>query len=280
MAAEAEALLVPAADLEPPSASLQALLGAAQFMNRRYLAAEDSLRLAVALGQRDLRTFYFLGSVLWENGDLEESEKICRQAIELHGPQLPVVHLLGRLYLWQGRYAEASEWLGKAASQSSGSVDLWLDLAGALEGAGRLDEALRALNRAVTLAPEHYQVRYGLARLLNKSGDRQGANEQLVIYRRLLEEDQQRTLEDGRLRAQSEWGSELQRQGDAAAALAHLESLPLTVEVLVARAEISQQAGDRQTALLALERAVALDPSRSDLRARLAAARLAEGAVE
>ena len=121
-AAEAEEILAPVADLEPPSARLQALLGAAQFMNRRYLAAEETLARAVSLGQRDLRTYYFLGSVLWENGKLDAAETVCLQAIEIHGPQLPVAHLLGRLYLWQGRYAEASEWLGRAASQSSQSV--------------------------------------------------------------------------------------------------------------------------------------------------------------
>ena len=280
MAAEAEEVLAPVADLEPPSAILEALLGAAQFMNRRYLAAEETLQRAVALGQRDLRTYYFLGSVLWENGNLEAAEKVCLQAIETHGSQVPVAHLLGRLYLWQGRYGEASEWLGRAASQSSQSVDLWLDLAGALEGAGRLEEALGALERAVSLAPEHYQVRYGLARLLARNGDREAANDQLALYRELLEEDQQRTLEEGLLRAQIERAYELLQQGDERGAARQLESLPLTVEVLVARAEVAQRAGDRQAALTALEQAVALDPSRGDLRSRLAAARLAEDSTE
>lgn len=280
MAAEAEAVLAPVADLEPPSAQLQALLGAAQFMNRRYLAAEETLQQAVSLGQRDLRTLYFLSSALWENGKLEASERACLQAIETHGPQVPVAHLLGRLYLWQGRFQEASEWLTRASAQGTQSVDLWLDLAGALEGADRLDEALGALNRAVALAPQHYQVRYGLARLLAKTGDRDTATQQLAIYRQLLEQDQRRTLEEGRLRAQIQRGYELGRQGELSAAVAHLESLPMTVDVLLARAELAQQAGDRQAAVVALEQAVALDPSRGDLRARLAAVRLVGDSTE
>lgn len=276
----AAAILEPVAGLEPVSPQLQSLLGTAQFLNRKYLVAEESLRRAVELGQRDLRTMFYLTSVLWENGELGQAEEACRQAIADHGPQLPLAHLLGRLLLWQGRYAEATEWLEQAVSSSSGSVDLWLDLAGALEGADRLEEALMALNRAVTLAPEHYQVRYGLARLLTKSGDRQGADLELATYRRLLEEDQQRTLREGRLRAQVDLGYELMRQGEAEAALTHLETLPLTVEVLVARADVWQQVGNRQAARIALEQAVALDPARGDLRARLAAARLAEGTRE
>jgi len=277
---EAAVILELLARQDPNSSRLQALLGTAHFLDRKYLMAEESLRRAVDLGQSDLRTAYYLSSVLWENGDLEAAEESCRKGMAVHGPQLPLAHLLGRLYIWQGRYPEAAEWLEQAASQSSGSVDLWLDLAGALEGAGRLDESLAALSRAVRLAPEHYQVRYGLARLLTKSGDRQGAERELIIYRRLLEEDQQRTLREGHLQAQVEFASELARQGKYEAAMAHLESLPLTVEVLVARAEVWQRLGDREAALVVLEQAVALDPGRADLRARLATARLARDTTE
>lgn len=277
---EAEAVLEPVTGLEPVSPRLMSLLGTAQFLNRKYLMAEETLRRAVELGQGDPRTMFYLTSVLWENGDLGRAEEVCRQAMAAHGPQLPLAHILGRLLLWQGRYSEAAEWLEKAVSRSSGSVDLWLDLAGALEGANRLDEALMALNRAVALAPEHYQVRYGLARLLTKSGDRQGADRELANYRRLLEEDQERTLREGRLRAQVDLGYELMRQGEAEAAITHLDSLPLSVEVLVARAAVWQDLGDREAAQVALEQAVALDPGRGDLRAKLAALRLAEGSVE
>lgn len=279
-AEEAVALLEPAVGQQPRSSQLLALLGMAQFLDRRYLAAEDSLRGAVELGQRDVRTFFYLSSVLWENGKLAQAEETCRRAIDLHGQQLPVAHLLGRLYLWQARYDEAVEWLEQTVSQSSESVDLWLDLAGALEGAGRQEGALQALGRAVELAPEHYQVRYGLARLLAKSGDQQAAQRELTLYRRLLQEDQQRTLREGRLRAQVDLGYDLLRQGEASAAAAHLEALPLSVEVLVAQAAVWQQLGDRQAALLALEQAVALDPGRDDLRARLAAARFGEETPE
>jgi len=277
---EAEAILGPAVESAPESPRLQGLLGTAQFLNRRYLVAADSLGRAAELGQRDLRTLYFLASVLWENGQMDRAEEICLEAIALHGSQVPLTHLLGRLLLWQGRYQEAVGWLQQAVTRSANSVDLWLDFTGALEGAGRPQEALAALTKAIELAPNHYQVRYGLARLLNKAGDREGAERELANYRRLLEEDQTRTLREGRLRAQIDLAYDLARQGRADEAIAQLEELPPGVEVQVARAEVARSLGDRDAMLQALEQAVALDPSRADLRARLAAARLAEGGGE
>ena len=274
---EAEQLLESASQEYPGSPDLLGLLGKASYWIRNYVASEEALRRAVELGQRDAETWFYFCSSLWENGRLIEAETACRAAIKDQGPMLPLVHLLGRLYLWQGRYQEAVTWLERAVSQSRGSVDLWLDLAGSLDGAERSDEALVAYRQALTLAPEHYQVRYGLARALARSGDREGAARELEVYQQLLEGDQARTLEKGLLEAQVEHGYELMRQGDAATAASHLESLPASVEVLVALSETYRKLGRSEESLQALERAVALAPERGDLRIRLSAARLAEG---
>lgn len=272
----AETLLVTALDRQPDAPRLLALLGAARYLNRKYLAAEPPLSRAVELGQRDLTTYYYLTSTLWENGRWAAAEKICLTALEADANQLPLVHLLGSLYLWQGRYQEASVWLEKAAAMSPRSVDLWLDLAGALDGAERFDDALIAYRRAVNLAPDHYQVRYGLARSLARTGDTEGAQQELTIYRRLLEEDQQRTQQEGLERSRIDLGYDYLRQGNAEAAIAHLEGLMMTADRQMALAVAYRQGGEPQAAIAALEMAVARWPERQDLRAQLAAARLAE----
>ena len=272
----AETLLVTALDRQPDTPRLLALLGAARYLNRKYLAAEQPLSRAVELGQRDLTTYYYLTSTLWENGRLDEAERICLSALNAKADQLPLVHLLGSLYLWQGRYPEASVWLEKAAAMSPRSVDLWLDLAGALDGAEKFDEALIAYQRAVNLAPDHYQVRYGLARTLARTGDTEGAQRELAIYRRLLEEDQQRTQQEGLERSRIDLGYDYLRQGNTEAAIAHLEGLAMSADRQVALASAYRQAGRPQVAIAALETAVARWPERQELRAQLAAARLAE----
>ncbi len=275
---KAEALLMDAAANQPEASQVLAWLGTARYMNRRYRTAEEPLRKAVELGQGDLGTQYYLASTLWENGRLAEAEAFCRQAIEDSGEQLPLVHLLGRLHLWQGEFVSASEWLEKAVAMSPRSLDLWLDLAGALAGQERTEEALNAYRRAVELAPEHYQVRYGLARMLARSGDSAGAARELALYRELLEEDQGLTQQQGLLKSQIDLGYELLRQGQTTRAIAHLETLPINSEVLSALASAYDQLGDRDAALNALERAVAMAPDRQDLRARLAVIRLRESA--
>ena len=272
----AEALLVTALDRQPDAPRLLALLGTARYLNRKHLAAEEPLRRAVELGRRDLTTYYYLTSTLWENGRFAAAETICLTALETHGNQLPLVHLLGRLYLWQGRHQEAEVWLERATTMSPRSVDLWLDLASALDGAERFDEALVSYRRAVDLAPEHYQARYGLARMLARTGDAEAAQHELVIYRRLLEEDQQRTQLEGLQRSRLDLGYDYLRRGEIDAAIAHLEGLPMTTDRQVALARAYRQAGNPKAAIAALEEAVAMSPAREDLRAQLAAVRLAE----
>ena len=78
------------------------------------------------------------------------------------------------------------------------------------------------------------------------------------------------------MQSQIDLGYEYLRQGEAVAAISHLGSLPVSVDVLAALASAYQRTGDREAALAALERAVALSPERQDLRARLAESRLAE----
>jgi Flp pilus assembly protein TadD len=275
---KAEALLMDVLTNQPEASQVLAWLGTARYMNRRYRTAEAPLRKAVELGQTDLGTQYYLASTLWENGRLAEAEAFCRQAIEVSGEQLPLVHLLGRLHLWQGEFGLAREWLERAVAMSPRSLDLWLDLAGALAGEERTEEALNAYRRAVELAPEHYQVRYGLARMLARSGDSAGAARELALYRELLEEDQGLTQQQGLLQSQIDLGYELLRQGQTTQAIAHLEALPINAEVLSALASAYDQLGDRKAALDALERAVAMAPDRQDLRARLAVMRLRESA--
>jgi tetratricopeptide (TPR) repeat protein len=273
---EAERLAAIAVAERPDSPELLSLLGVARYSNRRYLTAEEPLRRAVELGQQDLQTLFYLGSTLWENGRLAQAETICRTALDRLGPRLPLIHLLGRLYLWQGRFADAVVWLRQAVAMRPGSADLWIDLAGAMDGAEMSVEALECWQRAVDLAPDHYQARYGLAGALRRVGESEPALRELVVYRRLLEEDQERTRLEGLQRAQVEAARDLLRRGEVAAAIERLRALPTTAENLTALAECYTKAGDRDAAIESLERAVALAPEREDIRARLTGARLEE----
>lgn len=263
-----------AAEIAPDSPDALALLGRALALDDRYLMAEEVLRKAIALGRRDLATWFYLGSTLWENGRLGDAEEVFRTALARGGRAPLLVHQLGRLLLWQGRGAEAAPFLREAAEESPGAPDILLDLARALEVAGDLDAARNAYTRVVELAPEDSQARYGLAAVLGRLGESEAAARERAVYRRLYEQEQERVRQEGLTEARVARGQELIRMGRAGEAIVHLRTLPETATSLAALADAYRAAGDRGAALRALERAVALAPERGDLRARLNDARL------
>ncbi|MGH9381243.1 MAG: tetratricopeptide repeat protein [Thermoanaerobaculia bacterium] len=273
-AAAAVGVLERAVEVAPESADGHALLGRALALDDRYLAAEEALRKAIALGRQDLATWFYLGSTLWENGRLGDAEEAFRTALERGGRAPLLVYQLGRLLLWQGRGAEAVTLLREASETTPGAPDVLLDLARALESAGDLQAAREAYGRAVELAPEDSHARYGLAAVLGRLGESEAAARERAVYRRLYEEEQERVRQEGLTEARVARGQELVRTGRAREAIVHLRALPETATSLAALAEAYLAAGDATAALHTLERAVVLAPERDDLRARLNEARL------
>jgi cytochrome c-type biogenesis protein CcmH/NrfG len=221
---------------------------------REFVRGAEALERALELGDTDPRTRLYLGAALWETGELERSEAVYREALAAAGPGrgafLPL-HQLGRLLLWQGRADEAVAPLERAVRLSPSAADTQLALARALSESGRGDDALAAYRRAVELAPDSFHAHWGLAQELLRAareGDasaRAEAAQVLETYHELYRADQLRTRETGLLDAQ------------------------------LAAADLALARGDREAAVAALERAVALAPERQDLALLLAEQRLA-----
>ncbi|MEE8524048.1 MAG: tetratricopeptide repeat protein [Thermoanaerobaculia bacterium] len=262
-----------ALELAPRSAAVHGLLGRALSLDRRYVEAAGHLGLAVELGTADLRTLLYLGAAQWENGRVEEAEAVYRQAAAIAGASFLPFHQLGRLLSWQGRTVEAVAVL-QVAAEMTNAVDVELDFARALQKVGETEKALAAFQRVVALAPDRSHGRYGLAQVLARTGDVDGAREQLEIYRRLYDREQQRVREQELAKARLGRGWELLRQGGTREAIAHFESLPAAPDALLGLAAAHTAAGNPGAAVDLLERAVALAPERGDLRLRLAEARL------
>lgn len=265
----------------PADVRLQANLGRALALADRYGEAAEVLERAVELGAGDVRTLLFWGSALWESGRPEAADPVLARAMAAArgtGAEFLAAQQLGRLRLWAGRPEEAVAPLERAVALRPEAADARLDLARALEGAGRSEEALSAFREAVALAPDSHHARWGLAQTLARAGRREDAAEELAVYRRLYEADQERTR---RIRRQEEalqrgWHLiETGRPGEAEAVFRGMEE---GVEPLVGLARARAIQGDPKGAVEALERAVALAPDRRDLRRRLQEARLAAGA--
>jgi tetratricopeptide (TPR) repeat protein len=272
--AKAISVLTAAVRLAPESGAAVALLGRAHTGNRDFEAAETAFRRAIDLGFRDPMILTFLGAVLWESGRLEEAEPVYREAVEASGGALFPLAQLGRLLLWQGRYAEAADFLRQAARLDPTAPLVHFDLAEALRGSDQVDEAIATYRRVTLMAPDLLKAHYGLAVLLARRGDAEASREVFEVYQRLYEEDQERTRMTEREEGEIDRGRALLRAGKAQEAIAHLDSLSESVELLLVKSQAYTAAGDDEAAIQALERAVILDPSRQDVRRLLADRRL------
>jgi tetratricopeptide (TPR) repeat protein len=273
---EAAGTLRRAAALAPESATAHALLGRALVLDQAFAEGASELARAVELGERGVVTRTLLASAWWEDGRLAEAEALLRALAAETGAVSPR-HQLGRLLLWEGRYEEAAGILTALARGLRRAPDVELDLAEALEGAGRRQEALAAYRRVAAWEPGRSTAHYRLALLLGRGGEAAAAAREMATFDRLYREEQERVRNEGLARARLERGWELLRGGRAGEAAEHFAALPETVESLRGLALSYAASGRHAEAVSTLERAVSLAPDQGDLRLLLADERLRAG---
>jgi cytochrome c-type biogenesis protein CcmH/NrfG len=91
----------------------------------------------------------------------------------------------------------------------------------------------------------------------------------METFRDLHAENQRETRELGRLEARLKQGWSLLRERRHDEARRLFSTLPETPDTLTGLAEACRRGGDREAAVLALRRALELDPERFDLRLAL-----------
>ncbi len=265
--------------LDPDSPAIRGLLGQALLRVREYKEAAGLLRSALESSPASaaLPLKLSLGAALWEDGEFVEAEVVYRDGLKTSGRSLPALQSLAAMLLWNGSYAEARDLLDEAVALDPGSIQLQMDLANALRGAGEDDRAVALLRAIVLRAPEVGAARYQLAILLRRRGETGAAREQMEAFQELHEADQERTHRIGLQRARLDAGWDLLRQGKADDAAGHFAKLEQGPESLLGLAIARSDSGDHRGAVQALEQAILLDPERQDLRLRLARERVAAG---
>ena len=151
----------------------------------RWPEALAAFRTAHRVEPRQFQALFNLASLTFEMGQYEESEQLFLQAIALDITAVEAQHNLAMLYLETQRYREAEEWLKAAlgrrpsmasyalmgkvmlaqqrhgdavgflieAIRSGGGWDIQVNLAEALAGGFRFQEAISALRHAIKHAP-------------------------------------------------------------------------------------------------------------------------------
>ncbi|MFO1323707.1 MAG: tetratricopeptide repeat protein [Burkholderiales bacterium] len=168
----ARALLPQHAD----DAELHFLLGIAQAEQRDFAAARKSVDAALRK-RADAPWSWALAqvNVARDAGDPVASEAAARALVAREPRRPPVHNALGLALAAQHRVDEALAAFAQAAAIDPRYAAAYVNAASALQDAGRLDEATRGIESALTTLPDHPVLSPALGRLREAAGRRDDA---------------------------------------------------------------------------------------------------------
>lgn len=164
-----------ALDLDPINA--QARLFYAHLLSNtgRHDEALAEVRIAREMEPANLLTNAFEGQILFFAGQLSASEQALKRTVDLD-PNFWLPHLfLARVYLADGRFAEAIAAAQRAAELSGGSAEANASIAFSLVQAGRHEEAGKILEDLLERSKNRYVPHYAIAQIHLALGDREAA---------------------------------------------------------------------------------------------------------
>lgn len=121
-------------------------------------------------GDRHAGTLVAAGSACVEAGDMDNAERLLREAVTVR-PDNPAVHFeLGKLWLRRDDMERAAPFFANAAQLLPGFAPAAANLGATLGELGRTDEALAAFETALAADPENEQVLNNLGVLYRETG--------------------------------------------------------------------------------------------------------------
>jgi tetratricopeptide (TPR) repeat protein len=140
---------------------------------RRAAARQSGKSAAVA---RTPAAFFEAGLRLLKAGQFTEAGQCGQEALTLDAGHADSLHLMGLLCLAAKQDELAIDWFAQAISQNPNVADYFSNLATALVNRGRIDEAIRSLDRALTLESDHAEVWYRMGLLLERQNRKDEAS--------------------------------------------------------------------------------------------------------
>ncbi len=98
-------------------------------------------------------------------GQYLDAQLCCEQALALDPGHADTLHMMGLLSLQAEQFDHAVEWIARALKQIPKPEYLY-SLGTALRGVGRLDDALKAFDKAVQLKPDKAELWIAMGRAL------------------------------------------------------------------------------------------------------------------
>jgi tetratricopeptide (TPR) repeat protein len=149
-------------------ADLMTKMGAALLGKGEVEDAMDTLERAVALEHDNRFAQYNLGLAYAQAGRYEDAERSYRRALALDPTDADTYNSLSYVLTKQERYREAEEMAVDAIKSRSDFAEAHYNKGRALEGQGRINEAVAEYKRVVEITPTADRVRARLNRLLAK----------------------------------------------------------------------------------------------------------------
>lgn len=135
--------------LRPPFAAARFAAGLHRFRRREWAQAIAHFRAVVEIDARNLDALINLGQAYAESGRAREAQQVLERALNTQPGSPQARHALGWALHKAQRVADAVPHLEAAVAMEPHS-DWYVDLAKALADAGRIDEAAKAFDRALS----------------------------------------------------------------------------------------------------------------------------------
>lgn len=148
--------------------------------------ALDEFRAAAAAKPAMPLAHYFIGRALLQQHDYKHAETEFLQDVGIE-PDFPYSYEdLGLLYSATSDSAKAEQAYRHAIDHDNGLPTSYLGLARIYRTAGRSNDALRMIDRAVALAPESASVHFERGRILQRLGQKEKAQHEFATAAALL----------------------------------------------------------------------------------------------
>jgi tetratricopeptide (TPR) repeat protein len=246
-------------------------------VERALVAFERATRLAPA----DFEALYWAGRAAALRNHAERAAGYLRRAVEVDPEHADAWRRLGAQELAGGRPAEARAALGRARALGEESAELYYDLGRARQETDDAPGAQAAFRAALERRPAWPQPYFGLANLLRRAGDEDGAARAMSSFQRWTGLHDRAEASEKRARARPQDAELCEAAGIALYGVRELERSAQWLERALALEEARSRAhyfrgllyhedGALDDAREHLERAVALDPTNAAPRRELA----------
>jgi len=156
--AKAKAAILEVLKVAPDHAPSNLLAGGIELQLKSFNTAENYLRKVLLRHPQSVLARRLLAATYLGTGQPAKAEEVLEPALKVAPDDPELLRLAGEVAVQRGDFARASQYYGQAASRDKDNAGLRTRLAQARFASGDEEQALKDLEAASILDPEHYQA--------------------------------------------------------------------------------------------------------------------------